>query len=152
MRCRCLGRRGTGDRGFDQNIVRPADHDQMFDIVAPHQHELALSVEVEDIDDGESRLAPATVWHIEPLAAQNPAQHGDEQHDDGECDDRQQKQDELAVAEKITEDRHAGRAPFWNCRTDEIHCSTPCVQLSHKVNEWLICSRPNCHRRAMRFW
>ena len=41
---------------FDQNVVRPADHDEMFDIVPPDQHELPLAVETERVYEAEPRL------------------------------------------------------------------------------------------------
>ena len=146
MQYRGLDCRGTRDRGFDQHIVRPADHDQMFDIVAPYQHELALPIEIEHIDDGEPRLAPATVLDVETLAVQDPAHHGnDDDHDDDEYGELQQNGDELIVAKKTTDIRHAGRAPLLNCRTNNIHCSTTDVPLSHKVNEWLISNLPDRH-------
>jgi hypothetical protein len=46
-----LARRGHGaiDLRLKQNVVRPADHHQMFDIVAPDQHQLPLPVEAEGV-------------------------------------------------------------------------------------------------------
>jgi hypothetical protein len=44
------GARGAIDLRLDQNVVRPADHDQMFDIVAPDEHQLPLPVEAERVD------------------------------------------------------------------------------------------------------
>ena len=41
------------DRRLDQNVVRTSDQKQVFSIVAPHNDELSLPVEVEDIDDVE---------------------------------------------------------------------------------------------------
>jgi hypothetical protein len=99
VRRRSLGRRDARDRGFDQNIVRPADHDQMFDIVSPYEHELALPVEIEDIDNGKPRLVPAAAVHGDPPVEQNPPSHDDEDADGDEQDEHQQNGNELVVAE-----------------------------------------------------
>jgi hypothetical protein len=62
-------RLGANDLRLDQNIVGTADHDEMFDIVAPQKHKLTLPVQVEGIDDTKSRLAgPATARHMKPAA------------------------------------------------------------------------------------
>jgi hypothetical protein len=48
--------------GFDHKIVGAADHEQMFDVVAPDNNELALTVEVESINNCEAdRPCPAIV-------------------------------------------------------------------------------------------
>jgi hypothetical protein len=39
----------------------------MFDIVAPHQNELPLPVEIEGIDNSKAGLTcPAAAWHMKP--------------------------------------------------------------------------------------
>jgi hypothetical protein len=43
------GAGGTDNIGFNHNIAR-ADEDQMFDIVAAHDEELAMAVEIETVD------------------------------------------------------------------------------------------------------
>ena len=40
----------------DENVCRAADHDEMLDVIAPHQHQLALTVERKRIDQAETRL------------------------------------------------------------------------------------------------
>ena len=52
-------REGAVDLGFDQNVVRAADHDEVFDVVTPDQDELALSVEAESVDEAQPWLARA---------------------------------------------------------------------------------------------
>lgn len=120
-RCGGLAHRRTADRGFDHNIIGPADHDQMFDVVAPHQHQLALPVEVENIDKGEPRLAPAIARPIELPSAENSAQH-DDKHADRDDDEREQKNGDEAV--KNTEDLHAGRTILQNCKINRFNSST----------------------------
>ena len=50
-------RLGANDLRFDDDVVGAADHQEMLDIVAPHENELALSVEREGVDQAEPRLA-----------------------------------------------------------------------------------------------
>jgi len=45
--------------GFHENVSRPADHDEVFDIVAPYEHQLTLTVERICIDEAEARLSRA---------------------------------------------------------------------------------------------
>ena len=59
------------------HVVRAADHDQMFDIVAPHQHQLALSVERKGVDQAESRLARAAAAGNAQAMAENEAINDD---------------------------------------------------------------------------
>ena len=47
------------DIGFDDDVGRAADHQQMFDIVAPDQNEPAAAVDAGVIDHGKPRLAAA---------------------------------------------------------------------------------------------
>ncbi len=81
--------------GLDQHVVRTANQQQMFDIVAPHQQQLALAIEVEGLDEAETQLprprparnAPAQIdGDLDDLedehegdkkgdARQNPRQH-----------------------------------------------------------------------------
>lgn len=89
MRRSNLGHRSARNRGFNQHIVGAADHDQMLDIVSSYEHELALPVEIENIDYGEPRRPPAPACHGDPPPEQNPAQQHNEQRDDDECNDHQ---------------------------------------------------------------
>ena len=59
------------DLGLDQQVVRPADHDQMFGIVAPHDDELALAIEIESIDNAEPGLARPPPRHTKAAAKQH---------------------------------------------------------------------------------
>jgi hypothetical protein len=92
-------RRGHGpamgrahDVALDHAIIRPAQHDEMLDIVTAQQHELALAVEIIDIDDTQPRLTPASALatHGETLAAdplQDDGEQGQKDRDDREGDD-----------------------------------------------------------------
>jgi hypothetical protein len=54
---------------FDQNVVRTADHHEVFDVVASYQNELTLPIKVKSINDTKPRLArPATTRHMKPAA------------------------------------------------------------------------------------
>ena len=47
------------DVGFDNDVRRPADHHQMFDIIAPDQEQSSPRVDAGIFDYGQPRLAPA---------------------------------------------------------------------------------------------
>ena len=42
--------RGAHDIGFHDDVGRPPDHDEMLDIVAPHQHQATAAVHGGGID------------------------------------------------------------------------------------------------------
>lgn len=50
---------GSADRRLDEDVIGTADQKKMFGVVAPHNDELALAVEVEDIDNVEAARAVA---------------------------------------------------------------------------------------------
>jgi hypothetical protein len=60
---------------LEQNVVGPADHDQMFDIVAPDEHELALPVEAECVDQTEPRLAGPSARNAQPMSERQPVEN-----------------------------------------------------------------------------
>jgi hypothetical protein len=43
--------------GLHENVARAADHDEVLDVIAPHQHQLALAVERKCLDQAEARLS-----------------------------------------------------------------------------------------------
>lgn len=63
------------NRAFDHDVVRPPDHDQMLDIVAPHENKLAISVEVEGVDHAQSGLASALAPKSQPRSRQNTVEN-----------------------------------------------------------------------------
>jgi hypothetical protein len=80
---------GAHDRAFHKKVVGAADHEQVFDVVAAHDHELAMAVEVVGVDDAEPWLARA------PAAAQASAEHEpDEKHHDENDDENRRKAQE----------------------------------------------------------
>jgi hypothetical protein len=50
---------GPHDVGLDDEVVGAPDEQQVLDVVAPEEDQLALAVEVVDVDDAESGLAGA---------------------------------------------------------------------------------------------
>ena len=73
-------RLGTNDLGFDQNVIGTTDHHQMLDIVPADDDKLALTIEIEGIDDAEPHLPGATARHAEPPPE---SQAKDEKNEDG---------------------------------------------------------------------
>ena len=80
-----IARLGPDDLRLDQNVVRAADHDEMFGVVAPDDDKLALAVEIEGIDDAQPQL-PAAAGHPQPPAE---SQTEDEQDQQGRDDQRE---------------------------------------------------------------
>jgi hypothetical protein len=63
----------ANDLGLDDEIVRTADQQQVLNIIAAHNHELPLLVEVESVDYSEPRLAcPAITRQLYPAPRSQP--------------------------------------------------------------------------------
>lgn len=90
-------RLGAHDGAFYQEVVRPADHQQMLDVVPAHDHELTVAIEVIGVDDAQSGLtgAPAAAAHAGP--EETPVHH-DEDEDDGQRGGERQKPSQHPVA------------------------------------------------------
>jgi hypothetical protein len=116
-----LGRGGglqvvvPGDAAFDDDVGRPADHDQMLDIIAPDQHEPAACVDRGGIEHGQARLAV--------LAAADEGRGGavaDQPEDPDECqkchgnDDDGGQQSCTLAAQKIV------RHPVSSCLSPDL--------------------------------
>ena len=74
-----VARFGAHDLRLDQEIVGTADHDQVLGVVAPHDDKLALTVEIESIDNAEPQLPPAAAGHPQAAA-------------EGQAEDKQNQQ------------------------------------------------------------
>jgi hypothetical protein len=79
----------ANDAAFDHNIVGPADHDQVLDIIAPDQDKTAAGVNRLNIKNAKARLPGASVGHAAQelgarKAADDPGGEGDEHEDDDE--------------------------------------------------------------------
>jgi hypothetical protein len=58
---------GTYNLRFNEQIIRPTDHHKMFDVIAPDKNKLALPIEIEGVNDAETRLARAPgARHMQP--------------------------------------------------------------------------------------
>ncbi len=57
---------GPHDVALDHDVVRPADQQKVLGVVAPQQDQLALAVELVDVDDAEPRLAAAAPASVAP--------------------------------------------------------------------------------------
>jgi hypothetical protein len=105
-----LARRDHGaiDLRLEQNVVGPADHDEMFHIVAPDEHKLALPVEAECVDQPEPGLAGPSARNTQPLSERQPVKN--RQNDKG-GDRASQKeadlQDPIVRERKVTQPLHA---------------------------------------------
>jgi hypothetical protein len=128
----------THDFGFDQKIVGAADHHEMFDIVAPHENQLPLPVEIKRIDDAQTRLTcPSTASHMQPAAKSQTEYEQDQHGGDQECD-RCRRIHQRLVLEKLIEPQHGGLAHS-NCTT--LTLTRDLVRRANKVNQWLMLYR-----------
>ncbi len=101
-------REGAVDLRLDEHVVRAADHDEMFDIVATHQDQLALPIEAECIDKPQPRLAGSASGNAQPMRKHQPV--NDRQNDQRGDPAGRQKSDlnNAIIAErKITKPLHA---------------------------------------------
>ena len=88
------------DLRFEQDVVRAADHHQMFDIVAADENELPLSIEAERVDQPQSGLARPSAGNAQPVREQEPID--DRQRHQGRNPAKHQKSDlnDTVVAER----------------------------------------------------
>jgi hypothetical protein len=83
---RCKSWLAPDDFSLDHQIVRAAQHDQMFDIVAANDHQLPLAVEVKGVHQTEPGLTPACLsGHPQPPREDEPIKerkdkNGDDEH------------------------------------------------------------------------
>ena len=80
--------------GFHDDIGRTADHQQMFDVVAPHQHQPPAAIHGGGVDHRQPRHPPAIGGGTEPAAGEsanqpggnaNQRQNGDERENECKC-------------------------------------------------------------------
>ena len=107
-----IGRLAAHDIGFDQDVGRAADHDQVFDIVAAHDHELAAAIDGAGFDHRETRLASARGGAAEAVgaeAAHEPGRRADQREYDDEGDEEAHREWCLR-AEKVEHKRPRARS------------------------------------------
>jgi hypothetical protein len=100
-----FARLGTDDRGFDDHIVRAADHNEVFDIIAAHDHELPLPVHLKGIDDAEPLLPASPARQFDATAENNAEENKDKRHADQKAH-RRQNEGECAILSKSTQELH----------------------------------------------
>jgi hypothetical protein len=66
------------DIGFHHDVGRAADHQQMFDIVAPHQHQPPAAIHGGGVDHGQPRHPSAIGVGAEAVAGESANQPGGE--------------------------------------------------------------------------
>jgi hypothetical protein len=80
----------------------------VLDIVAAHQHQLALPVKAERVDEPEARLPGASRWDAEPMGEHQPINHR-ERHQGCDCASGEQPDLNHAIfpGRKIIQPLHA---------------------------------------------
>ena len=100
--------RGAIDLQLDQNVVRPPDHNQVFDVVAPDEHQLALPVEAEGVDQPEPRLAGPSAGNTQTMSESQPVQNRQNDEDGDPAGQKEADlQDPIVRERKITQPLHA---------------------------------------------
>ena len=100
--------RGAIDLRLDQNVVRPPDHNQVFDVVAPDEHQLALPVEAEGVDQPEPRLAGPSAGNTQTMSESQPVQNRQNDEDGDPAGQKEADlQDPIVRERKITQPLHA---------------------------------------------
>jgi hypothetical protein len=79
----------------------------MFDVVAPYDDKLALTIEIESIDDAEPHLPRAAARHSEPTPKGEPENKQDEHGSDEKRERRRDNLKRPVPAEQITQGLHA---------------------------------------------
>src|SRR5580693_1220133 len=78
---------GADNFRFDHEVVGSPDHQQMFDIVASNNNELALPVEVEGLDGPKPRRpGPSITWQPKPASEGKAEKNGQQTNGGEECD------------------------------------------------------------------
>ena len=71
--------------GFDHDIGRTTDHDQMLDVIAPYQHQPAAAIHGGGIDHGQARHPAAICVGAKAIGGESANQPG------GDADQRQHR-------------------------------------------------------------
>ncbi|WP_371033282.1 hypothetical protein [Methylosinus sp. PW1] len=87
------------DRRLDQEIIRPADEQEMLDIVAAHDNELPIAVDIESIDDIEPARPVARPWSLDASSEQEPVDIDEQQRREQECDNCGEYRQELRLCD-----------------------------------------------------
>ena len=98
------------DLGFDHKIVRTADHDEMLDIIAPDDHQLAVAVEVEGVDDAEPRQPrPAVARRFQPSSESEAINEKDKRRCEQEGERPDDERQTLVFKNSVDQGLHRAR-------------------------------------------
>jgi hypothetical protein len=112
------------DLRFDQNVVRPSDHDQMLDIVAPDEDQLALAIETERVHEAKPRLACPPARNAQPMGENQSIKD----RKDDECGDTARRQ-ESRLNDPIIRERKLIQPLHAQSKTPAAECATTALQL-----------------------
>jgi hypothetical protein len=82
------------DVGLDHHVGRSADHQEVLDIIAAHEHEPPASIHRGSINDRESRHSPAIRIRAHPAStesADQPSRGSDQRENDDEGDEKPER-------------------------------------------------------------
>jgi hypothetical protein len=97
--------RSADNFALDENVVRSADHDQMFDIVAADQNQAAAGVDRKSVEHAKTRLTrTAGICEGKPAARETAQTHKgdrDQRKNDAERNDETQWDGQFAAKQLI---------------------------------------------------
>jgi hypothetical protein len=103
--------RPTHDIGLDDDIGGTADHQKMFDIVAPYQHETAATVHGGGIDDRQTRHSSTLGVGAKPVGGESADQPG---HDADQRQDHHKREEKCKCLHALSPaNRNCLLRPRW---------------------------------------
>ena len=137
---------------FDHEIVGAADHDEVFDIVASHEDQLALPVEIEGVHDAEPRLSrPAVSRHVQPAAEQQAVKENQDSQSltIGGDDERARSPSGLFSLKSAPKNCMRFSASRHKTRQVLDYSTHRFRAAAKKVNEWLTVSARSLYSREL---
>lgn len=108
----------------------------MLDVIAPHDHELPLPIEIESVDDAETGLpAPAGPRLTEAAPEQEPVDHYDYDSDGDDEGEKNAHGQQFVVRKQVAQRLHRARLSI--CNGTDAECNTAKPPQFNTVNYWL---------------
>lgn len=132
-----VARLGANDGAFDQQVVRPADHQQVLDVVPADDDKLAMTIKVVSVDNAKSRLArpcPAA----QSRAKQGPHQKHQHKQNNENGGQTEKPEKHPVVAGQIGQEFHVFPLACAKARTQNVtNLNTFHAPAGWNVNQWL---------------
>jgi hypothetical protein len=94
------------DGALDQHIIGAADHEQVLYVVATHDDQLPVPVEIVRVNDAKARLAATAAVAPQTRAEQDAEQQDERDSDNQDRRQRQEPAEDLVVSNEVVEELH----------------------------------------------